>query len=824
MVRKLLPLLLVAVAPASGSPREQQPPVPAAPPAVALTEIVVDPPEVKLSGPSSRYRLLVHGKTKNGRVVDVTHDARYRSLSPTIASVSATGVIQGLADGTATVNVEVHGMRRTVSVRVLDSGKPRAFHFESDIVPLFSRFGCNSSGCHGGAQGQNGFKLSVFGFDPAADHAALIKEARGRRVLPTAPEHSLLLLKASGTIAHGGGIRISQGSLEYETIRGWIAAGAPMGDPKAPHVTAIRVEPSERQLGMNAQQQLRVLASYSNGREADVTAHAKFQSNNDGLASVSADGLVYAGRAAGEVAIMASFMGSVATFRAIVPRPEKIANHPQTPENNFIDGLVSQKLKKLNIIPSALCDDAEYLRRAYLDVIGTLPTSTEARRFLADKQPDRRALLVHELLQRPEFADYWALQWADMLRVDRQALGHKGAYGFYRWIRDSLAANKPLDQFAREVVTAEGALDENGPAHFYKVVTRPGDRASTLVQVFLGLRIACAECHHHPFDRWSQTDYYGMEAFFTPVNLRPSGRGELLVTAAAPPTKHPRTGETVLAHLLGAKVETGSKSKDSETRDPRADLANWLTAASNPWFARNIANRTWAHFLGRGLVEPVDDVRDTNPPSNPQLLDALARHLIDSKYDLKQLIRVIIASRTYQLSSRPNVTNEQDELNFSRALFRRIDAEVLLDMVSQATGIEERFQGMPAGYRAIQLWDSKVPHYFLKLFGRPARVSACECERNHEPGVSQVLHLLNSPHIQGKLSHERGNVVKLVKSQKEDAGLVDELYLTFFSRFPTPAERQTGIDFLRRHATDRRQAAEDLAWSLLNSLEFVFNH
>jgi hypothetical protein len=820
MIRKFLPSLLVITSLAAGSPPARAQTVASIP----VTEITVDPPSVKLSGPASRYRLLVHGKTKGGRVVDLTHDARYQSLNPTVATANGTGVVEGLADGTATINIEARGHKRTITVQISESKSPRAFHFENDIVPLFSRFGCNSSGCHGGAQGQNGFKLSVFGFDPMADHAALTRESRGRRVLFTAPEQSLLLRKAAGTIAHGGGIRIPAGSLEYDTIRGWIAAGAPMGDPKAAYVTAIRVEPGERQLDMNAQQQLRVMARYSDGREVDVTAHAKFQSNNDGLASVNVDGLVYAGRAAGEVAIMASFMGSVATFRAIVPRGDTIAQYPAVPESNFIDGFVFQKLKKLNIVPSELCDDAEYLRRVFLDVIGTLPTAAEARRFLMDPRLDKRMLLVDELLQRPEFADYWALQWADMLRVDRQALGHKGAYAFYRWIRDSLARNKPLDQFTREVVTAEGTLDENGPANFYKVVTRPGDRSSTLAQVFLGVRIACAECHHHPFDRWSQTDYFGMQAFFTPVNLRPSGRGELLVTGTAPPTKHPRTGETVPPHVLGGKSEPEKSSPGGETRDLRLDLAKWLTEPANPWFARNIANRTWAHFLGRGLVEPVDDVRDTNPPSNPQLLDGLAKSLIDSKYDLKQLVRTITASRTYQLSSRPNATNEKDELNYSRSLFRRIDAEVLLDMVSQVTGIEERFPGMPPGYRAIQLWDSKVPHYFLKLFGRPARVSACECERNHEPGVSQVLHLLNSPHIQAKLSHERGTVARLIKLQSNNAGLVDELYLSFFSRLPTSAERQTGIEFLGRQTDNRRQAAEDLAWTLLNSLEFVFNH
>jgi hypothetical protein len=814
MLRRLFPSLLILAILDSGSLRAD--------------DVTVDPAAVKLSGPGASYSLLIHGKAGDGRLFDLTRSATYHSQDPKIAAVSATGIIRGVADGKTQIVIAVKGQKKTVAVDVSESTRPRQFHFENDIVPLFSRFGCNSSGCHGSSLGQNGFKLSVFGFDPLADHAALTKEDRGRRVLYSSPESSLLLRKPSGSMPHGGGIRIPPDSFEFETIRGWIAAGTPMGDPKAPHVTGIRVEPAERQLDMKGQQQLRVIARWSDNREVDVTAHAKFQTNNEGLASVSADGLVSAGQVAGEAAIMAGYMGSVAVFRALVPRAEKIADYPRLPENNFIDALVIKKLKKLNIVPSELADDADYLRRVYLDVIGTLPTPAESRKFLADKSADRRTRLVDDLLQRPEFADYWALKWADLLRVDRQVLGHKGAYGYYRWIRESNAKNKPLDQFAREIVAAEGPLAENGPANFYKVVAKPGDRASTLSQVFLGLRIACAECHHHPFDRWSQTDYYGMQAFFAPLTLRP---GDVLLASGQAQAKHPRTGQIILPNALGTQIakikdQNSNKTQDSKYKtqeDPRTDLAIWFTSPENPWFARNLANRTWAHFLGRGLVEPVDDVRDTNPPSNPELLDALSKQLIDSKFDFKKLIRMITASRVYQQSAKPNATNEKDELNYSRALFRRIDAEVLLDMVSQTTGVQERFPGTPAGYRAIQLWDSKVPHYFLKLFGRPVRASACECERNTEPGVSQILHLLNSPGIQAKLSHERGTVAKLVRSKK-DAEMVEELYLIFFCRYPTESERTASLQYLTRHADNRRQAAEDVAWSLLNSLEFVFNH
>jgi hypothetical protein len=786
---------------------------------VAVVEVRVDPTSAQLSGPHTGYSLLVYGKTADGRQVDLTHAAQYRSLRPDLAMVTASGLVRSVADGTTAVVVEAAGRTVTVPVQVQGSAALRRFNFENDVLPVLSKFGCNSSGCHGKAEGQNGFKLSVFGFDPAADYAALTKESRGRRVFLPAPERSLLLAKPSGAVAHGGGLRIPRGSTEYETLRAWIAAGTPFGHDSDPKVTGIRVEPAERLLAMRDRQQLRVVARYSDGREADVTAHARYQSNNDALASVSATGLVTAGDAPGDVAVMASYRNAVAVFRAFVPRAETITHYPPLPENNFIDRLVFRKLQKLNLLPSDLADDAEYLRRVYLDVIGTLPTAMEARRFLEDKRPDRRAHLVEELTELPEFADYWALKWADLLRVDRAALGHKRAYAYYRWIRESLAANKPLDQFVREIVTAEGPLHEVGPANFYKVMTRPGETASTLSQVFLGVRIACAQCHHHPFDRWSQADYYGMEAFFTPVSLKGPPQGEMLLMSGAPRATDPRTGATVSAHVLGAKPPAA----DSKA-DPRLGLARWMTAPENPWFARNLANRAWAHFLGRGLVEPVDDVRATNPPTNPELLDALAQYLVDNRFDFRQLIRLITASRVYQLSSRPNATNERDEQNYSRALFRRVEAEVLLDMVCQTTGVAEKFPGVPAGYRAIQLWDSKVPHYFLKVFGRPVRASACECERNHEPSVAQVLHLLNSPEIHEKLAHEGGYLARVVRQHKKDGRLVEDLYLTFYSRLPTEAERGVALEYLRSEPANRRQAAEDLSWGMMNSLEFIFNH
>jgi hypothetical protein len=459
------------------------------------------------------------------------------------------------------------------------------------------------------------------------------------------------------------------------------------------------------------------------------------------------------------------------------------------------------------------------LRRASLDIVGTLPTPDEVRRFHADTRPDRRARLVDALLERTEYADNWALKWADLLRVDRQKLNQKEAYAYYRWLRDLLAANKPFDQMARELLTAEGPADEAGASYFYKVAGKPGEMASMLSQVFLGVRIACAECHHHPYDRWSQTDYYGMTAFFQQVSFRKAGAGEILTAEGNPLTRHPRTGELVPPTPLGAE-----NWESTSEGDRRVALAEWIASPKNPWFARNLVNRLAAHFFGRGLIEPVDDARLTNPASNPELLDALAAHAVEAKFDLKQIIRTLTASRTYQLSATPNETNEFDEQNYSRALFRRLPAEVLFDAVCQGTGVAEKFDGVPAGYRAIQLWDSQVQHYFLKLFGRPLRTTPCECERQADASVAQVLHLLNSPEIHAKVVHDAGTVARLVNTAADDAKIVDELYLTFFSRAPSAAERANALRHLQASAGQRREAAEDLAWSLMNSLEFIFNH
>ncbi|MEE2736878.1 MAG: DUF1549 and DUF1553 domain-containing protein [Planctomycetota bacterium] len=785
----------------------------------SLPEWSIEPSTIQLTGPNATRGVLVHVQVQNGRLLDLTHQVRYRSNNPERVTVTAQGVLTAQSDGIAEIEVRWNEQQKIIPVRVTETENRIPPHFENDIIPILSKYGCNASGCHGKAGGQNGFMLSVFGFNPNADFDALTKEARGRRVFLAAPERSLILTKISGSIPHGGGIRLKSQQREYRLLEQWIAAGAPAGDPEAPQVTQLLIRPSERITNTLATQQLRVLAVYSDGRELDVTQIAKYQSNQESLAKVDESGLVQIGPVPGQVAIMASYAGAVATFQALIPRGKPIAHYPDLPEQNFIDHYVHAKLKKLNILPSGRSKDAEFLRRIYLDLIGTLPTASETELFLDNSDPDKRQLLIEALLARPEYSTYWALKWSDLLRVDRRSLGQKQARAYYNWIRQSFNENKKFDQFAREILTLKGRIQDTPQANYYRAIGGAGELASNTSQIFLGIRIACAQCHHHPFDRWSQRDYYGMSAFFQQVQRKGSPRGEIMTASGNPTTKHPRTGKPVFAYALGTAMQ-----QQSPKGDRRETLVNWMTAKNNPWFAHNATNRIWAHLMGRGFIEPLDDVRETNPATNPDLLNRLAKHFIDSGYDFKALIQTITSSAAYQRSSEPNSTNEQDEQNYSRALLKRLDAEVLLDAICDVTGRPEKFPGVPYGSRAIELWDSEVDHYFLKLFGRPSRKTACDCERLTEPTVGQVLHVLNSKEIENKIAHEGGKIAEWTEQFPENTRLIDQVYLSYFSRYPTSVERDLAIQYMADSPDNRRQSAEDIAWSLMNSLEFIFNH
>ena len=779
--------------------------------------IEVTPAEVLLEGKDASMQLLVTGFDKEGRPMDLTRAATYHS-SNTNAVVSSQGVLRSRIDGQSTVTVTAAKHEITVPVTTKHTQARLTLNFENDIIPILSRYRCNTSGCHGKAEGQNGFKLSVFGFDPLADYQAIAMEGRGRRVFPGAPASSLLLRKMSGGTPHGGGVPIAPDRPEYRTMLDWITQGLPVGTDADPTVVSLELTPGTRVFKMGETQQLRALATLSDGRQIDVTELTQFQTNSPNQAVVDALGHVTAGQSPGTAAVMATYMGQVDVLQVFVPRSDQLESFPESEQANFIDGHVLQNLKQLNIIPSGPCDDEQFLRRVYIDTIGTLPTAAEARTFLNSKSENKREQLIDQLLAREEFSTYWALKWADLLRVDRLALGHENAFLYYNWIRESFQANKPLDRFARELLVAEGPLRESPAGLFYKAVPSANKRASTVSQVFLGVRIECAECHHHPYDRWGQKDYFGMQAFFTQLQYKPSKAGEMLLTSGSPVTKHPRTGESINAYALGTDMP-----EQSPEGDRRLILAEWMTSPENPWFAKNVANRTWAHFLGRGIIEPVDDVRMTNPPTNPALLDSLAAHFVDAEFDFRQLVKTILMSATYQRSPDVNPTNQRDEQNYSRYLFKQLEAEVLLDAISQVTGRPEKFEGVPVGSRAIELWDSSVPNYFLKVFGRPVRATACECERVSEPTISQVLHVINSPAIQKKLSHQDGRIRAIAANFADNKSAVEEIYLTCFARYPSAEELTAAVKYLDE-AQERQLGLEDVTWSVMNSLEFLFNH
>lgn len=697
--------------------------------------------------------------------------------------------------------------------------------FELDVIPILTRAGCNMGACHGKARGQNGFQLSLLGFDRDFDYAAIVSEARGRRIFPAAPEQSLLLRKPTGQVPHGGGKRIERGDPYYEVLRCWIAEGMPRRDAQTVLLERITVEPGERILASNTQQQLRVTAYYSNKSTRDVTHLTTFQSNESAIASVSREGLVKAGPIPGEAAVMARFMEKFAVCNILIPQvgivpAEQFAHLPRS---HFIDGHVWDKLQRLGITPSEPAGDATFLRRAYLDVIGRLPTFAEVKAFLNDPAPDKRAKLVDQLLERPEYADHWANKWADLLRPNPYRVGIKAVYNLDAWLRDSFRRNQPYDQFVREILTAQGSTFREGPVTIFRDRREPEEIMPMLSQLFLGIRLDCAKCHHHPFEVWGQDEFYRMAAYFARIGrkgtgLSPpiSGSEEIVFTATAGQVKHPGTGQVMTPRpLFGATL-------DQPERDPRQLLADWVVSDDNPYFARVIVNRVWADLMGRGLVDPVDDLRATNPPSNGPLLDALAQEFRKQKYDLRKLVRTIMTSYVYGLSSTPNARNMTDTRNYSRHYRQRLRAEVLLDAISDITQVPESFTAMPLGSRAAELWTFRARSVFLDSFGRPDPNQDPPCERNTDTTVVQALHLMNAPNLHGKVTSDAGRVAALASSPKSPPEIVDELYALVYARMPNADERAVCLRLFDEKGPGRRQAIEDLLWSLLNTPEFVF--
>lgn len=694
-------------------------------------------------------------------------------------------------------------------------------NFTNDILPVLTKFGCNSGSCHGKGSGQNGFKLSLFGFDPEFDYAALVQEAAGRRVDSAAPDFSLMLRKVAGKEAHGGGVRFAPDSEAYALLRRWIAAGTPWGEAGDPVFASIEVEPVETILDGDGRQPLHVVARYSDGTTRDVTPTAEYFSQKPALLSVAADGQVQMLGGQGEGTVMVRYLGAVAIARFTAPYRRGVSEdaYAKFQPKNYVDELVLNKWRKLGLVPSPPATDAEFVRRPYLDIIGTLPTPQEVREFLDDQSVDKRDKLVDRLLERDEYAAFWANKWGDVLRNKQAASNYKdSSVKFAEWIRQAFAKNMPFDQFARELLTVTGKLSEHPQIDWYRQVNNPQNRVEDTAQVFLGLRVSCANCHNHPFERISQNEYWQFAAFFARLDAISYGQVNTVSVKNEGSMNNPRTGKSVNPKPFG-----GSEVEYVKDEDPRVKLVDWMTAKDNPYFARAVSNRLWAHYMDLGLVEAVDDLRATNPPTNPELLDALAADLVDHQYDLKHLMQVILKSRVYGLSAVPLPENKMDRQNYARHYPRRLSAQVLYDALSTATGVPESFKDFPNAKRAVELPTELVQNDFLDVFGRSKRDTPCECEASDEPNLPQVLFLMYSPELQNKISHKDGTVANLVKSGKSTADMVEELFLIALSRKPT-TEESTDAVALIESAAKRQAAIEDLLWTLLNSKEFLFSH
>lgn len=788
-------------------------------------DLTLYPREFNLRGKGARQRLLVMGSV-NSRFQDLTRQARFSTPTPTVIQVSPEGLVTPVGNGAGVVTASVPGQEAKSTIRVSSADDYLPVTLERDVTPVLTRYACNAGACHGKARGQNGFQLSLLGFDPDFDYHAMTQEARGRRVFPAAPDSSLLLRKPSAQIPHGGGKRLEMGSQAFEVFRRWVVAGTPRRQVKDPVVVRIELEPAERLLIPQEEQQLLVTAHYSDGTAEDVTHLATYQSNEAVIAAVNAEGRIKAGPLAGEAALMARYMEKFAVCNVTIPQPGTVPPeiYAKLPRTHFIDRLVWDKLQRLGITPSQPAGDATFLRRSYLDVIGRLPTPEETRAFLAEASPGKRDRVIDSLLDRPEYADHWASKWADLLRPNPYRVGMKAVYNLDAWLRDAFRRNKPLDLFAKEILTAQGSTFRNGATVVLRDRREPDEITTMVTQIFLGIRLDCARCHHHPFEIYGQDDFYGLAAYFsrigrkvTPYLSTPiSGGEEVLFLASSGQVKHPINGKVMEPRPLFGTAPVGP------TQDPRRAFADWATSDSNPFFARVQVNRVWADLMGRGLVEPVDDLRNTNPASNGPLLEALADEFRRQRYDQKKLLRTIMTSTVYGLSSRPTDRNLADTRNYSRHYRQRLRAEVLLDAISDVTGTSETFSAMPTRARANQLWTVRAQSTFLDSFGRPDPNQDPPCERNTDTTVVQALHLMNSENLHRKVTSDEGRAQKLAASKLTSREIVDELYLLVYARFPDEDERRVAQGLFERTGADRRRAVEDLLWALINTPEFVF--
>lgn len=808
----------------------------------------VFPSKVVLFEESWTQQLAVSHVDPRGYETDHTTTSQFHSDNPEVATVSSSGLIR--ATGVGQTTILISSQQQQVQVRVSVHAKKDAppVRFLNDIVPVLTKHGCNSGGCHGKASGQNGFKLSLLGFEPSFDYSAIVKQGRGRRLFPADPSASLLLQKAIAELPHGGGRRIAKQSDDYQTLLRWVANGAPGPQIGDPFLDTITVHPKQRILERETHQQLVVIARYSNGETRDVTRRATFLSNEPDIADTDVNGFVSTHNREGLFTVMIRFGGQIDTFHGTIPFATS-----ETPEKRFqelarsrsqiseLRGQVSRSTVdehlfdhwgRLGIMPSDPVTDSAFIRRVSLDICGTLPTSKEISRYVKDPAPDKRTKLINTLLERPAYADYFGLKWAGILRNRGRGYStskqRHGTALFANWIRNSLATNKPYDQFVSEILTATGSQHSNPPTVWYRSVRTTVDYVESVAQAFLGVRIQCAQCHHHPFEQWSEDDYYGFAAIFSRVG-RKGGfadaevpTNELIFLKPGGQVENPRTKQIMSPRPLG-----GPDFSVSRYQDPRQALATWLSDPKNPFFAKTLVNRVWGHFFGRGIIDPIDDARSTNPPSNPALLRSLEQDFMDHRYDIKHLIRSICNSYAYGLSSAPTPNNAEDTQSFARFYPKRLTAEVLLDAISQVLDVPTAFPGgpgeFPLGTRAIELPDENVANHFLDVFGRPSRTSACECERVDTPALSQALELVNSSLIQNKLTSDDGYIARLESDFASSRMRIHDIFLRMFSRLPNEKEYQTASRFIEA-SDEKPEAYRSLVWSLLATNEFLFNH
>lgn len=783
----------------------------------AVTGINVYPPDVNLNTSLDHQRFIVVATRDDGVTMDVTADAAVKLAADGLARLDG-NTLYPQADGNTTLQVEYQGHKASSTVSIENATADRPISFHLDVMPIFMRSGCNVGSCHGAARGKDGFRLSLFGFDPKGDYTRVTREESVRRINLALPENSLLMEKAIGAVPHTGGKLFDKDSQYYHTLLRWLEAGVPQDSGEPPHVTKLDIYPPKAVIeGADTTQQFIARAHYSDGTDRDVTDLTVFLTSNDNSAPINKDGLVTAA-ARGEAFVMGRFETKTVGSQVLV-LPKDLKYTPPKITGNYIDELVGAKLLKLRILPSDICTDEEFLRRVTIDIAGVLPTEEEYTSFATDTDPQKRAKLIDRLLERKEFSEIWAMKWSELLMVkSSNQVSYKSMFLYSNWLTDKIANNVPLDEMVREVLGATGGTFSSPATNFYQIERDTLKTAENVAQVFMGFRTQCAQCHNHPFDRWTMDDYYSFAAFFSQIGRKTGEdyRETIVFNRGSGDVRHP-VGNRVMAPKF-----LGGDTPDVAGKDRRVLLADWLTSPENPYFGTNVANRVWAHFFGLGIVEPVDDVRVSNPPSNPELFEELGRKLVEYKYDFKQLVRDICNSQAYQRSFVRNESNETDELNFAHASVRRIPAEQLLDCIGQVTETQEKFRGLPLGSRAVQIADGNTSTYFLTTFGRAKRETVCACEATTDPSLSQALHMLNGDAVQGKIS--RGGIVKkLIDQGLTPEKVIEAIYVRCLSRKPTVQEMER-LTATAAEAENPQAGLEDVCWAVLNSREFLFNH